>query len=251
MLLNGRERNGNRAEGRLPLVLLPGTLCDARVFEPLQQRLRDLETRVVLTLGTSSMREAAEHVLTRAPEHFVLLGFSLGGMVAMETALAAPERVRGLALISTTALPVPPALHSTRRAAVEQARTMGTGRFLREELWPQYCGSVERPELLSLLDDMAESLGHTAYAQQTELALRREDFRPRLRTVTCPVLLLAGAEDKVCPPAAQGALAAALPHGTCVTLPRAGHFALLESPDEVAQSVAAWFHTIECRIENP
>ncbi len=247
--MNERERN--RAEGRLPLVLLPGTLCDARVFEPLQQRLGDLETQVVMTLGATSMRGAAAHVLTKAPERFVLLGFSLGGMVAMETALAAPKRVRGLALISTTALPVLPALHSARRAAVENARTMGAGRFLRKELWPQYGGLVERPELLPLLEEMAESLGHAAFADQTELALRREDFRPRLRTITCPVLLLAGAEDKVCPPTAQQALAAALPHCTCATLPRAGHFALLESPDRVALSVAAWFHTIECRTSYP
>ena len=235
----------------MPLVLLPGTLCDARVFEPLQQRLGDLETQVVLTLGTSSMREAAEHVLARVPEHFVLLGFSLGGMVAMEAALAAPERVRGLALISTTAQAVMPGLHSARRAAVEEARIVGPERFLREKLWPQYRGSVEHLEMLPLLENMAESLGHVAFAQQTELALRREDFRLRLTTVTCPVLLLAGAEDKVCPPATQQALAAALPHCTRVTLPKAGHFALLESPDEVALSVAAWFHKIECRTEQP
>lgn len=242
MLLNGLERNS--AEGPLPLVLLPGTLCDARVFGPLQQHLGNIETQVVLTLGADSMREAAKHVLARAPEHFVLLGFSLGGMVAMETALSAPDRVRGLALISTTPLPVMPSLHSARRAAVEENRKMGGAAFLRERLWPQYRGSVERVDLLPLLEDMAESLGHVAFAQQTELALRRSDFRPRLRTVTCPVLLLAGAEDKISSPATQGELASALPHCTCATIPGAGHFVLLENPDEVARYVAAWFHTL-------
>ena len=99
--------------------------------------------------------------------------------------------------------------------------------------------------MLPLLEGMAESLGHAVFAQQTELALSREDYRSRLATVACPALVLAGAQDKVCPPAAQRELAAALRDCTCVMLPGAGHFALLENPDEVAAAVAAWFHTVE------
>src|SRR5271156_6484196 len=43
------------------------------------------------------------HVLARAPERFVLCGYSLGGRVALHVALAAPERVARLVLVSTTA----------------------------------------------------------------------------------------------------------------------------------------------------
>lgn len=243
VLMNGRKRDG---EGRaLPLILLPGTLCDARVFRPLRERLAELETHVVLTPGANSMREAAKQVLAWAPKRFALLGFSLGGMVAMETALRAPERVRGLALVSTSPLPVLPEQHGTRRAAVKQARMMGAAQFLREQMWPQYCGLAEHPGVLPLLEEMAESLGHEVFARQTEMALGREDYRPRLAMVACPTLVLAGAEDRICPPATQRELAAALRHCTCVMLPGAGHFALLESPDEVAAAVAAWFHTVE------
>ena len=241
--VNGRKRDG---EGRaLTLVLLPGTLCDARVFGPLQERLAQLETRTTLTPEAGSMREAAEQVLAWAPERFALLGFSLGGMVAMETALCAPGRVRGLALVSTGPLPVMPERHDARRADVEKARIMGITQFFRERMWPQYCGSAERSEMLPLLEAMAESLGHAVFAQQTELALSRADYRSRLAMLACPALVLAGAEDRICPPAMQRELAAALRDCTCLMLPGAGHFALLESPDEVAAAVAAWFHTVE------
>ena len=241
--VNGRKRNG---EGRaLPLVLLPGTLCDARVFGPLQECLAHLDTHVVLTPQAGSMREAAEQVLARAPERFALLGFSLGGMVAMETALCAPERVRGLALVSTSPLPVPADRHGARRAEVEQARNIGITQFLREQMWPHYCGSAERAAMLPLLEAMAESMGHAAFGQQTEMALSRGDYRSRLAAVACPTLVLAGAEDRICPPATQRELAAALRHCRCVMLPTVGHFALLESSDEVAVAVAAWFHTVE------
>ena len=162
----------------------------------------------------------------------------------MEIALCAPERVLGLALISTSPLPVPPELHAPRRAAVNEAERQGWRRFVRERLWPEYRGSCENASSYTLLEEMADAVGHTAYAQQTELALGRGDYRLRLGNVRCPVLVLAGMEDRVCPPAAQQTLAAVLAAARWVMLPGTGHLALLEKPDEVATAVAAWFHTV-------
>lgn len=59
------------------------------------------------------------HVLAQAPERFVLAGYSLGGRVALHVALAAPERVRGLVLVSSTAGIEDPAERAQRRAADE------------------------------------------------------------------------------------------------------------------------------------
>lgn len=242
VLMSERARNGE--DKTLPLLLLPGTLCDERVFGPLQERLPGAATRVVLTTEARSMRQAAEQVLAQAPERFALLGFSLGGMVAMETALCAPERVRALALVSTTPSPVPVERHRARREAVQEARALGLARFVRERLWPEYGGIAA---LLPLLEAMAQSLGHAAFARQTEMALGRQDYRCRLAGLSCPALVMAGTEDRLCPPAVQREFRAALPGCMCVLLPGAGHLALLEQPDEVASAVAAWFDTAQQR----
>ena len=239
------EGNDANADQGLPLVLLPGTLCDARVFGPLQDRLPGVQARVLLCVNASTLQEAARQVLAEAPERFVLLGFSLGGMVAIETALSAPDRVRGLALISTTPLPVSPERHRARREAVQESQRLGLARVVRERLWPQYRGAIEHPETLLLLESMAESLGHLVYARQTEMALRREDFRPRLPAITCPTLVVSGTGDKISPPGTQDELEAGLRNCTRVSLEEAGHIAVLERPDEVAAAVAAWFHTVE------
>ncbi len=231
--------------GPLPLVLLPGTLCDARIFDPLLERLPRLTSHVLLTLDATTMPQAAEQVLAQTPECFAILGFSLGGIIATEIALRAPHRVRGLALLSATPRSVPVELHAERRAATLQASTLSMCDFVEQQLWPGYTGESTERQWLSLLQGMAEAIGPAAFRKQTELALSREDLRHRLGSILCPTLLVAGDRDLLCPPAAQDELAAALPHATRLSLKGAGHLALLERPDEVAHAVAAWLETTE------
>ena len=235
---------------RLPLVLLPGTLCDERVFTPmlacLQKSIPGLTGHVLIIDRYSTMAELVEEILRRAPERFALLGFSLGGIAALALAAKAPERVRGLALLDSTALPVPQAQVADRRAQVAQARQLGLRLYLEQHLWPAYVAAacLGNTALRDQLQQMAASLGIEALQTQTELALRRPDARTSLASLTMPALVLAGEEDRLCPPEGQRALVAALPNATLAMVPGAGHFALMEKPDTVAAHVAAWFHTL-------
>lgn len=235
-----------------PIVLLPGTLCDGRLFGPLRERLPRLaqypamQMQTILTTGCDTIHAAAQQVLAAAPRNFALLGFSLGGLVALEVALLAPHRVAGLALLDVNAAPVPTGFHVARRQAVDEARAPGHGRYLSEQVWRTYVGplSHDNVELQRLLSTMSADLGHAAFRNQTEAALTRRDYRPLLSTLRLPTLVLAGEHDAICSAALQREFAAAIPDATFVLIQNAGHFALLEQQDAVAASVAAWFHTI-------
>lgn len=239
-----------------PLVLLPGTLCDARVFAPLlralQDRFPELSAAVLMTAEHESLREAAEAVLLRAPERFVLLGFSLGGLVALEVALLAPERVRALVLMNVNVVPAPPLTHEARRDAVREAEAIGVGKYVQQRLWPRYVAprSLENTGLRELVTAMAEEVGHAGFRSQTEAALARRDYRPLAPALRMPALVQAGELDEICPVALQQELAAALGDAAFEVIPGAGHFSLLEEQDAVARSVAGWFHTV-FRQEHP
>jgi pimeloyl-ACP methyl ester carboxylesterase len=217
------------------------------MLQALQRSGMDLRNvTVVDTHRALTLRDAALEVLAEAPPTFFLLAFSLGGLIALQAALLAPERVQALVLLGATAAVVALDRHASRRAQVVWAREYGTGTLVRERLWSACVGprNHEDQALRSLLTEMADSLGPEAFYAQTELALTRPDLRAHLRSLTMPALVLGGSEDAINPPAVQQELAAALGNATLVLVEHAGHFMLLEEPEEVARHVAAWFNRV-------
>ncbi|MEO1307942.1 MAG: alpha/beta hydrolase, partial [Pseudomonadota bacterium] len=77
-----------------PVLFLPGMMCDARLFWPQITALSPTRSVQVAPLtGAASMGALAARVLDHAPRRFVLVGLSMGGIVAMEILRRAPDRV--------------------------------------------------------------------------------------------------------------------------------------------------------------
>jgi len=225
----------------LPLLLLPGTLCDERVFAPLMERLPGQATIVAEMIGADTTPELAGKLLSLAPPRFALAGFSLGGIVAMEMIAQAPDRIARLALIGTTARPDPEANAALRRRAADRAREVGAASYI-EDTWPLPVApaNADAKELRDLLIDMAQRGGAAALASQSEVAIHRADSRPRLKDIAVRTLVLCGAQDEVCPPELHREMADLIPGATLAVIPDAGHFVLIERPDAVAAHVGAW-----------
>ena len=82
-----------------PLVLLPGLLCDAGVWEP---QIRSLGHALVIDYkAADSLADMAQITLREAPARFAMAGHSMGGRVALEVYRNAPGRVLRIALFNT------------------------------------------------------------------------------------------------------------------------------------------------------
>ena len=89
---------------RVPLVLLPGLLCDSALWSHQTRYLGEVADIMVADLtGYDSISALAAEVLARAPPRFAVAGLSIGGYVALEIVRQAPERVVKLALLDTNA----------------------------------------------------------------------------------------------------------------------------------------------------
>lgn len=236
----------------VPLLLLPGTVCDGRVFAPLLAALEYRDTRVLPMTGARTTPALAERLLAMAPEKFALLGFSLGGIVALEMAARAPERVTRLALVDTTARPDPEANAIVRRAAVARARDEGMELYILDA-WDRLVSpaNVADAGLRDTIVAMARDAGVAALEEQSEVAIHRADSRKRLGAITVPTLILAGEDEQVCGLDAHAEMAAGIAGARYHTIAGAGHFAPLENPAAVARHVREWLGRLPEQPDTP
>lgn len=226
-----------------PAVLIPGTLCDGRVFAPILARL-DLQAMEIEPISHDNVVDAATHVLATAPQRFVALGFSLGGFVVLELLRQAPDRIVGAALIASNAHPLQPDGAESRRAEVARARAAGMAALI-ETSWPAYV-AVDRLEdatLKQVVVAMAEDVGLERFAAQAELAIGRPDSRATVAQTAIPLLALYGDQDAMSSPERCGVFANA-PRARVVELPGVGHFLPLEAPDPAALALTEWMREL-------
>jgi pimeloyl-ACP methyl ester carboxylesterase len=231
---------------RETVVLLPGLLCDQRLFAPQLPALAASVEPVVPDLTQDdSIGAMAERALAMAgPERFALAALSMGGYVALEIMRRAPERVTRLALLDTQARADTEEARSRRRGLMELSEK---GEFLgvTSRLMPLliHADRLGDTALTGLIQAMAESIGKEGFLRQQRAILDRPDSRPVLPRIACPTLVLAGREDAITPPELQIEMAQAIPQATLVLLPGCGHLAPLERPEAVTRQLLAWLES--------
>jgi pimeloyl-ACP methyl ester carboxylesterase len=224
-----------------PLVLLPGMMCDARLWAPLMGGLgRRTVIHGALT-EADTVAALAEAVLEAAPPRFALAGLSMGGIVAMEIVARAPERVERLALLDTNPRAEAAEVAARRGPQVARARAGDLRAVMRDEMKPHYLADgPRRREVLDLCMEMAMGLGAEVFARQSAALAGRADRREALRAYGGPALVLTGAEDRLCPRERHETMHALLPRSRLVVIEGAGHLPVLERPEETGAAIARW-----------
>ena len=140
------------------LVLIPGTLCDARLFE---HQVRRLRTRArIVVLDYRRLRAGADWLAAQTrhlPPRFSVAGFSLGGLWALELLRTMPERIERLAMIASNAEAGTQGARRRSSALWRQWRSEGAADVARR-LEPKYfhCAS-QRFKHDRLVRDMAQA----------------------------------------------------------------------------------------------
>ncbi|MDB5682840.1 MAG: hydrolase [Sphingomonas bacterium] len=230
------------AQPKQHLVLVPGSLCDERVWQRQVHDLADLaEISIPHLHGHDSLGRMAQAVLDAAPERFALAGFSMGGRVALEMLRLAPERITRLALIDASVHPVAPGEAERRQPQIDMARDQGLAALAR--WWnPKIAHSAHHadPGYMDLLEAMACTFTPEDYSNEVRALIERPDPRDLLGQIGVPVLVLAGVADPLSTPDRNRAIADAIPGATLVLVEGAAHFPMLEKPAEVTAAMRDW-----------
>lgn len=225
-----------------PLVLVPGIMCDARLWAT-QLAVISYERPVTIApvCAGDRIEEMASGLLSMLPSRFALCGHGMGGSIALEVMRRAPDRVIRLALLGTNPLSDTPQDAAGREPRIIAAKAGRFDTVLKNDVLPRYIGAGPQKEAAAGdLQQMALSIGAEIYARQERAMQRRRDQQSTLRKITQPTLILAGEADQVVPLKRQEFLAELIPYSKRVVLPKVGHLSPLEDPEAVTSAIYEW-----------
>jgi pimeloyl-ACP methyl ester carboxylesterase len=228
---------------RLPLVLIPGLLCDAQLWGSQVENLSDIaDVWVADHTRSSTMAGVARDVLADTPyENFAVAGLSMGGYIALEIMRQAAGRVIKLALLDTAAGPEVPEQTQKRLGFISLAER---GKFLgvTEALLPMLIHASRTGEraLTDVIKSMAKNIGKDAFVRQQHAIMSRADSLPLLTSIACPTLLLCGRQDALTPLARHEEMVAGIRLSQLEIIEDCGHLSTLEKPAEVNAALRRW-----------
>ena len=181
-------------------------------------------------------------LLAIAPRRFDLAGYSMGGRLALALALAAPERVSGLTLVSTSAGLTDAGERARRRerdeALAEKLERDGLEPFVRDwSAQPLFAGQPAAVRRLADADRLRNDAAGLAASLRGMGVGSMEPLWPRLGELRMPVIVVAGARDGRYVEIGQR-LVAAMAQARLTIVPDAGHALTLEAPAAVAAAIA-------------
>ena len=226
----------------LPLVLVPGLLCSARLYAP---QIAALWPHGSMTVADhrrdNEMSAIAARILADAPPRFALAALSMGGYIAFAMLRQAPERIVKLALLDTSARPDTAEQSAGREKFIAMAEA-GKLNDVVEALTPRFLHRNHRGDevLKRVVRDMAADTGAEAFVRQQRAIMSRPDSRPLLASIRCPTLVLVGDGDELTPPELAREICTGISGARLVVVPECGHLSTIEKPDAVNAALAEW-----------
>ena len=224
-----------------PLILLPGLACDAALWRHQAAALAAHRPVQVATVQAraANLPAMAALLLAEQPGPLLLAGCSMGGMLALEITRQAPGRVRGLAILGSTARPDTPALITLRSQAIALFEQGRADELLRANAMFAFHPRHAAQHLDGYLA-MIGRAGTAGLISQNRAVMARADLRPHLHAITCPTLVVCGQDDGLTPPECSQELANAVPGAQLRLLADCGHMLTWEQPAAVTQLLLDW-----------
>ena len=229
---------------KAPLLLLPGMMCDARLYGPqIAAFSHERPIMVAPQVGCDTIAGLAGDILAAAPSKFALAGLSMGGIVAMEVFRQAPDRITRLALLDTNPKAEMPKVAQNREPQIEKVKQGHLRAVMRDEMKPNYLTDGPRMgQILDLCMAMAETLGPDVFIDQSRALQTRPDQQDTLKTVSMPTLVLCGEDDTLCPLERHELMRDLITGATLTVIKGAGHLPTLEQPDATNEALAKWLN---------
>ena len=232
----------------LPLLLLPGSLCNQLLFQPQIDFFKGHREVIVANFfNCDSVEAMAAKVLNEAPAEFALAGLSMGGIVAFEMFRQAPQRIKRIAFLDTNPrgeLPKNVSIRHQQINDIAQGSVETLKTFVSQQLMPKYAFDPEqRLRLEPLVMEMALDVGAVEFMNQWRALASRTDSWSTLKDIRCPALILCGVHDALSNEKLHRDMALEIKHARLDIIDEAGHLSTLDAPEQVNQALENWLNS--------
>jgi pimeloyl-ACP methyl ester carboxylesterase len=228
---------------KTPVVFFPGTLCDERIFMPLWLALNAngnlMESKAFVPLqwadDLEQMLALSEDRLAYFPSKVHLVGFSMGGYIAALVALANPEKVASLTLLSSTGAALASQDLAQRKlllGAIKNKQYKGMTQSYIEFML--HTKNHENGLIAALIKEMADDLGPAVLAAQTNATANRQDLIKKLSKQNFTTYFVVGEQDNIATVTQINDIAASAASLHKEVIVGAGHMLPLEQTDLLA-----------------
>lgn len=248
------------SEALTPFVALHGWALNSAVFDSFEgdvagRHLVALDLpghghRQNRTLG-SDPKAIAQQLLASSPERAVWMGWSLGGMLALQCGLLCPQRVAGLVIIAASASFVQrphwaAGMPLGKLKVMAESLQENSGKVVSDFLTLQVLATPNaRPVLRNLKGALQRRGGATHEALKNGLnLLENMDFSGQLAAIDIPVLVVFGNRDRLVSPESAKLLARCLPEGQALAVKGAAHVPFLSHRELFERSVSNWLEQV-------
>lgn len=222
-------------------IFIPGLLCTEVLFSKQRAMLPDAGL-IADTTRHDNIHDMAAAALDLCDGPLVPVGLSMGGYVALEMARLAPQRMAGMALLSTNCRDDSAASRAQRQQAIALAQHKGFQGVTRR-LMPRLLSeaALQDDALVTDVLAMAATIGRLGFVQQQTAIMGRRDQQDTVASFAAPLLVLCGALDILTPPHLSVEMAGLAAQAELCLLDGVGHLSALEAPEAVSNAIEALF----------
>ena len=219
----------------LPLTLVPGTMCDDRLWRPMLACLPEKTPVFCDYTGADTLPAMVAAVLAAAPEKSHLVGFSLGGYLAIKAAIEAPERFESLTVIAASPYGLTDTEKDLRRRNADMLKRLKYKGMSPTRL-KQFVheSRMEDTGITGTILQMEKDLGQEELIRQLIAPLERPDISAGLLRLPLPVHFIMAEDDALVPIGAIEKLTEKSDRIKLHRLVGSGHMIPLEVPEELA-----------------
>ena len=227
---------------RYPLVFIPGMMCDSRLFQPqINEFSKQYMVCVTPACSSNSIESISFEILRYLPTKFVLIGLSMGGILAMEIIRKVPERVMKIVLMDTNYKSETSEIKSRRLPQIQLVNEGLLEEVMCQQIKNNYLRKdKQNQEIFDLCLSMANGLGKEIFINQSTALANRKDYKSTLKNIKIPSLIICGEYDRLCPIKVHMEMESLIENSTLEIIPDAAHLPTLEQPAYLNKILCKW-----------